>query len=365
MRTHDGFEGTGLLLCRATARLRRHEISNGRHHALESSAANGHPVCSLPHEDMLETKQLRIFKTIVEVGSFTGAGEQLDLSQPAISQQVRALEDQVGVPLLVRTARSTRPTPAGEVLLQFARQVLEKLEQVERVLAEHGDGRGGVVRIGTPEPACNHLLPPIVAELKRRTPKADVRVVSGHPPATLARLHGGEVDVALLPLPADSERLRIAEVGHDELIAIVPPVHSWAGRVRVSARDFENEPIILYDRQSPITERTLACLLDEGVFPRVAAEIDHLEALKNLVRMGVGVSVVPRWSALRELAAGALSAVSVASPRMPRLWGVCYLDGQQQSAPIRALLEVCAESLPRRLAQGAVAADELRRPEAG
>jgi DNA-binding transcriptional LysR family regulator len=121
---------------------------------------------------------------------------------------------------------------------------------------------------------------------------------------------------------------------------------------------------ILYDRQSPITERTLACLLDEGVFPRVAAEIDHLEALKNLVRMGVGVSVVPRWSALRELAAGALSAVSVASPRMPRLWGLCYLDGQH-SAPIRALLEVCAESLPRRLAQGAVGADELRRPEAG
>src|SRR5262249_10326631 len=174
----------------------------------------------------------------------------------------------------------------------------------------------------------------------------------------------GEVDVALLPLPADSERLRIAEVGHDELIAIVPPTHSWVGRVRVTARDFEDEPIILYDRQSPITERTLACLLDEGGFPRVAAEIDHLEALKNLVRMGVGVSVVPRWSALRELAAGALSAVSVASPRMPRLWGLCYLDGQQQSAPIRALLEVCAESLPRRLAQGAVAADDLRRAEA-
>jgi DNA-binding transcriptional LysR family regulator len=298
---------------------------------------------------MLETKQLRIFKTIVEVGSFTGAGEHLGLSQPAISQQVRMLEEQVGVPLLVRSGRTTRPTPAGEVLLQCARQVLEKIEEAQRALAEHGDGRGGAIRIGTPS-RVHYLLPPVVAELKRRIPKADVRVVSGHPPATLARLHGGEWTWRSSPA-GRPERLRIAEVGHDELIAIVPPGHPWTGRPRVTARDFEDEPIVLYDRQSPITDRTLACLLDEGVFPRVAVEIDHLEALKDLVRMGVGVSVVPRWSALRELAAGALSAVSVASPRMMRLWGLCYLDGQQQSGTLRALLEVCAETLPRRLAR--------------
>lgn len=309
---------------------------------------------------MLEIKQLRIFKTIVEVGSFTGAGEHLDLSQPAISQQMRTLEEQVGVPLLVRTGRSTRPTPAGEVLLQCSRQVLEKIEEVQRVLAEHGGG-GGVVRIGTPEPACNYLMPTVVAELKRRVPKADVRVVSGHPPDTLARLHGGEVDVALLPLPVDSERLRIVDVGHDELIAIVPSEHQWVGRSRVSARDFEEESLILYDRESPITDRTLACLLDEGVFPRVAAEVDHLEAVKDLVRMGVGVAVVPRWSAVRELAAGALSALSVESPRMSRRWGLCYLEGQQQSGTVRALLDVCAEMLPARLGQGTAAVDDRER----
>src|SRR5919201_5304000 len=301
---------------------------------------------------------------IAEVGSSTDAGEHLDLSQPAISQQMRALEEQVGVTLLVRTGRTTRPTPAGEILLQCARQVLEKIEEVQRVLAEHGDGRGGVIRVGTPEPACNYLLPPVVAELKRRIPKADVRVVSGHPPDTLARLHGGEVDVAFLPLPIDSERLRIVEVGHDELIAIVPPAHRWVSRSQVSARDFEEESLVLYDRQSPITDRTLACLLDEGVFPRVAAEVDHLEALKELVRMGVGVSVVPRWSVVRELAAGALSALSVESPRMIRRWGLCYLDGQQQSGTVRGLLEVCVETLPARLAQGTIAVDERHRPGA-
>ena len=112
---------------------------------------------------------------------------------------------------------------------------------------------------------------------------------------------------------------------------------------------------MLYDRQSPITDRTLAFLLDEGVFPRIAAEIDHLEALKDLVRRGVGVGIVPRWSVLRELAAGALSAVTVASQRMVRTWGLCYLDRPQPSESVRALLQVCAETMPARLAQGGVA----------
>jgi DNA-binding transcriptional LysR family regulator len=301
---------------------------------------------------MVETKQLRIFKTIVEVGSFTGAAEHLELSQPAISQQIRALEDALGVALLVRTVRSTRPTPAGEILLQCARYVLDKIDELERVLADHREGRGGSVRIGTPEPACNYLLPPIIAALKARLPKIDVRVASGHPPTTLSRLYGGEVDVALLPLPIDGDRLRVVEVGRDELVAIVPPGHAWSGLPEVTARDFVEQPLIVYDRESPITDRTLAFLLDEGVFPQIAVEIDHLEAMKDLVRAGVGVGIVPRWSALRELGAGALSAVTVASPRMSRVWGLCYLDGQPQSGIVRALLDVAAETLVGRLAAG-------------
>src|SRR5262249_58782077 len=90
--------------------------------------------------------------------------------------------------------------------------------------------------------------------------------------------------------------------------------------------DCANEPLILYDRESPITVRTLAFLLDEGVFPRIAVEIDHLEALKDLVRAGVGVGVVPRWSALRELAAGALFAVGVAGGRVGRAGGPFHVD---------------------------------------
>lgn len=103
---------------------------------------------------MLETKQLQIFKTVVKVGGFTRASQRLNLSQPAASQHVRVLEKELGVALLLRVGKATRLTPAGEVLLQCATQVLDKLDEVQRVLVDHGEGRATIVRLGAPEPAC-------------------------------------------------------------------------------------------------------------------------------------------------------------------------------------------------------------------
>ena len=297
---------------------------------------------------MLEIKQLKIFRTIVEVGSFTRAGDQLGLSQSAISQQVRTLEESLGVPLLVRAGRCARPTPAGDVLFQCARQMLDRLGDIERRFAEETAGRAGTVRIGAPEPPCGYVLPGALASLRRELPKLDLRVVSGQPAITLARLVDAEIDLALLPLPVESDRLRTVEVGSDELVAVTPPDHPWIGQPRVHAVDFATEPLVLYDRASAITEATLAFLLESGVFPNVAIEIDQLEGLKDLVRAGVGVSVVPRWAARREIAAGALGAVSIGEAGLRRTWGLVYPDVQPRPATVTAVVRVLAEELPGR-----------------
>jgi DNA-binding transcriptional LysR family regulator len=297
---------------------------------------------------MLEIKQLKIFRTIVEVGSFTGAGDQLGLSQPAISQQVRTLEETLGVALLVRAGRGARPTPAGDVLFQCARQMLDRLDEVERRFAEETAGRAGVVRLGAPEPPCSYLLPGALVALRRGLPKVDLRVVSGQPAMTLARLAAGDVDVALLPMPVESERLRVVEVGSDEMVAVTPPEHAWASRARVDATDFATEPLVLYDRASAITEATLGFLLEGGVFPTVAIEIDQLEGVKELVRAGVGVAVVPRWAARREIAAGALAAVTVGERGLRRTWALVFPDAQPRPATIASVVRLLAEELPSR-----------------
>jgi DNA-binding transcriptional LysR family regulator len=302
---------------------------------------------------MIETKQLRIFKAVLDTGSFTGAGELLGLSQPAISQQIRTLEEQLGVAVLLRSGKTPRATPAGEVLLQCARQVLDKLDETERHLEEHVKGRTGLVRIGTPEPPCNYLLPEVLVEMKKRFPRIDVRVVSGHTAATLARLSAGEIDVALLPLPIDAPRFRTIELERDELVAIVPPDHAWVDMPFVSARDFEKQSLLVYDRASQITELTLSFLLEDGVFPRVAVEVDHLEAVKDLVQRRLGVAVVPTWAARREIANGDLVAIRLGATGISRAWGVLHPDLQPYPATLKALIRLFADALPPLLKRAA------------
>ncbi len=275
---------------------------------------------------MIETKQLRIFKAIADVGSFTRAGRRLNLSQSAISQQVRALEEQVGVPLLVRGTRRARPTPAGEVLLAYAGQLLEKLDEVERLLADHGEGRLGVLRIGAGGAACQHLLPPVLGEFRARHPQIELRVLSGHTRLTVSRILRGDLDLGLATLPVRAERLRVGEVGRDELVAVVPPDHRWAGQRRVQAKDFAGEPLVVHEPRSQTTDLILRFLLEEGVFPRVAMEINHLEAVKEMVRAGLGVAIVPRWAVRSELRTGSLSAVRLGRGGLVRSWGVVYRD---------------------------------------
>ncbi len=299
---------------------------------------------------MLEIKQLKIFTTIVDVGTFTGAGEKLGLSQPAISQQVRALEETLGVALLVRDGRGARPTPAGDRLVQCARHVLGRLEEVEHSFAEETNGRRGIVRLGAPEPACGYLLPSALAMLRRELPKVELQVTSGEPASVLPRLAAGDLDLALVALPAESGRARVVEVGQDELVAVMPPQHPWVGRGRVLAGDFETQPLVLYDRASSITDATLAFLLEGGVFPTVAIEIDQMEGVKGLVQAGVGVAVVPRWAVRRELAAGALGAASLGEAGLQRTWALAFSDELPRPATIAAVVRLLGDDLPGRFA---------------
>jgi LysR family transcriptional regulator for metE and metH len=129
----------------------------------------------------------------------------------------------------------------------------------------------------------------------------------------------------------------------------MPPEHAWARRDRVQAADFAGEPLVIYDRTSAITEATLGFLLASGIFPTVAIEIDQLEGVKELVRAGVGVAVVPRWAARRELAAGSLVAVPLGDAGLRRTWNLVFADSQPRSATTAAVVAFLREALPARM----------------
>ncbi len=128
----------------------------------------------------MDRKQLRTFTTIVDLASFSRAARQLNLSQSAISQQISALERDLAVQLLQRAGSGARPTPSGEILLRYARQILAKIDEAQRVLAEQEQAGAGVLRIGAGGAACHYLLPKVLTELHRRFPRLELHVFSGH-----------------------------------------------------------------------------------------------------------------------------------------------------------------------------------------
>jgi DNA-binding transcriptional LysR family regulator len=298
----------------------------------------------------LDVKLLRTFVTIVDLRSFTRAGRRLGLSQSAISQQIGAEERQLGVKLLVRAGTGVRPTPAGELLLHYARQILHKVDEAQRVLGAYEATGSGVLRIGAGGAACEHLLPSVLQSFHDAFPRVELRVVSGPSRSSIERLLAGDLDVAMLTLPVAESKLRLVELGRDELVVIAAPAHPWVARGRIEARELAEQPLLVYERRSSTYHIVERVLLEAGVFPRTVMELDHLGAVARMVRVGLGLAVVPRWAVLDDVNAGRLGVLSIGQAGLQRAWGLGVRAEDHQPQTLRAFVRLCRERLPGLLA---------------
>jgi len=310
----------------------------------------------------METKHLRTLVTIVELSSFTRAGVKLGLSQSAISQQIGALERQLGVRLLRRTGTGARPTAAGELLVNHARQIIARIDAARRQVSEFDSSSGGVLRVGAGGAVCHHILPGVLAALREAFPRLELHVRSAHTDLTLERLLGGEIDAGVLTLPVVQPRLRLVEAGSDELVLIAAPSHPLAARSQVDPVDLADEPLLICERRSRTFHLVERRLLEAGVFPRVAMEIDHQEAVTKMVATGLGVAIVPRWAVVDEVEAAAVTAVPFAEGGLRRDWAVGFLEESQPRQALRAFVRLCAERIPPVLAAESAARTRMSAP---
>lgn len=294
----------------------------------------------------LDARLLRTFVTIVDVRSFTRAGRRLGLSQSAISQQIAAQERQLGVKLLVRSGTGVRPTPAGELLLHYARQILAKVDEAQRMLTVYDATGASVLRIGAGGAACEHLLPPILQAFHEEFPRVELRVLSGPSPRSIERLLEGDLDAALLSLPVTDPKLRVFEIGRDELVVITAPSHELAARKRLEVAELAGQPLLVYERRSSTFRLVERALLEASIFPRIVMELDHLGAVASMVRAGLGLAIVPRWAVADDLAAGRLAALAIGKSGLARAWGLGLRVEDHQPQTQRAFVRLCLERLP-------------------
>ncbi|MFT4571620.1 MAG: DNA-binding transcriptional LysR family regulator [Hyphomicrobiaceae bacterium] len=294
----------------------------------------------------MELRSLMTFTAVAETGSFTRAGKKLEISQSAVSQQIRSLEESLGSALFARQARQVTLTQAGNVLLPYARQILRKVEEARAVVSDfEGPGRGRV-SIGAGGAICHHVLPSVLSEFSERFGRIEVQVASGFSAETLKHTIDGTIDLGILLLPVASSGVVATELGRDELVAIAPPGHPWESLERVRPKDFIDQTLVTYARTTETFRILERFLLEQGVFPMVGMEISDLEAVKKMVSVGLGVSIVAGWAVRHEAELESLVVRPLGNSGLYRTWGLVRRSNEALTASQRGFINICTNMFP-------------------
>jgi DNA-binding transcriptional LysR family regulator len=263
----------------------------------------------------LSLDRLLAFTHVVELGSFSAAAARLDVSQPAISLQVRELEKQIGVRLIERVGRRASATAAGEELLGHARRIDANVSAALEAMARHAKGDVGRVRLATGDTACIYFLPAVLRTLRNRFPSLDIVVSTGNTPDMLKAIEDNTIDVGLVTLPAPGRMFDVNAVLEDEFVAIA------AGAVTLPAKvtpaDLAKLPVVLYEPSAHTRALVDRWALQAGISLKPVMELGSVEAIKELVGAGLGCSVVPVM-ALPRVAARRRLVIRRLQPRLAR-----------------------------------------------
>lgn len=293
----------------------------------------------------LDSARLRVFAAVARAGGFSRAAARLHRTQPAVSQAIRALEDDVGEPLLVRLGRGVKLTAAGEVLLEHAERSFAVLDAARERLQALQSLEAGELAIGTSDTNACYVLPPVLGAFRARYPGVELRISNRPSPITEQQVMARDVDLGFVTLPPGSNRLVAEALMVREDVAILPPAHRLAGRKRIRVAELRDEPWLLLDRGSRTRAWIDARLAGGPGGVRVAMELASIEAIKRLVALGFGISVVPRIAVAAEVASGALACASIFPRREARQLGVVRPRGVPLGRAAAAFLSLARELL--------------------
>ncbi|MFI2223575.1 MULTISPECIES: LysR family transcriptional regulator [Streptomyces] len=296
---------------------------------------------------MIEARHLRVLRAVAATGSFSAAARELGCTQPAVSQQMKALEASAGTPLLIRTGREMRLTQAGEALVRHAAGILAGLTAAEEEVAAIAGLRAGRVRLVSFPSGSSTLVPTALAALRAAHPGTRVSLVEAEPPRSVEMLREGDCDIALAFRyaggGAEWDDLVVRPLLTDRLVGLVPEGHRLAGADAVAIGDLAGEPWIA---GCPRCRRQLVEVCeDAGFTPRIDFATDDYPAVVGLVGAGLGVAVLPELAVESVRPRGART-VAVEPPVEREIVALTLPDLAQVPA-VAATLDRLAEAAAR------------------
>ena len=297
----------------------------------------------------LELRDLRMVAAIAASGSVTRAAGDLHRTQSAISHQLRAIEQRLGTPLFLRVGKRMVVTAAGERVLAAARRVIEDIRATEEEVRRLGTRQAGVLRVCA---QCNtgyHWLPPLVEIFRRRFPAVDVSLALECTLRPLDALLEGKLEVAIVTQAVRHDQIRVRPLFEDEHAAIVAPDHPFATRAFVRPDDFASERLLLYS-SSPDDSFTIQRILrPAGVTPERVSFVMLTEAILEMVKAGLGISVMQTWAIEPALRAGDIRAIPITPAGIRRQWSAATLEAAGRVPHVDAFIDLLASrAMPAR-----------------
>ncbi|MEJ2638735.1 MAG: selenium metabolism-associated LysR family transcriptional regulator [Desulfosarcinaceae bacterium] len=258
--------------------------------------------------------QLKVFCKVVELGSFSKAGQVIHLSQPTVSSHIKDIENHFDTQLIDRLTRRAVPTKAGELLYDYAKRLIRLHEEAETAMADFMGQKRGSIHIGGSTIPGGYLLPPAMAAFRREFSEVKLSLTIEDTAAIIEAVEEGGVELGLVGAKSSSHRIGQRKLLDDEMRLIVPALHPWASLKAVGLASLKTEPFLLREAGSGTRKSLQLSLQKVGVDIaelKVCAELGSTEAIRQGIKHGAGVSILSPIAVQSELDHGALAALTI------------------------------------------------------
>ncbi|MFZ3341216.1 MAG: LysR family transcriptional regulator [Terriglobales bacterium] len=287
----------------------------------------------------MDFDQLEIFLEVARLSSFSRAAEKRFRTQPAISSQIRALEEEVGARLLDRSGGRVSVTAAGKLFFKYAEETIERRKTILTEIADTERVPRGEIVVGANEGTCLHILPEVFAQFKRDYPNVSVSIKRSDYAHILDSILENAVDFGFVSLPVTDNRLEAQMIHRDHLVGITAPKHPLASKKSVTVADIAVYPLVL-PKLGHTRDALDALFYDHQMKPNVAMELDSSELLKRFVAAGVGVGFIARSNIEEDIRAKALVAITLADVQIRRDLALVSRKDKSLSRAARAFMDI-------------------------
>ena len=288
----------------------------------------------------MHIETLKVFCDIIESGSFSYAASQNFVTQSAVSQQVRSLEEKYDCRLIERGRAGVKPTPAGQILYTASKEIVRRFMELENRLREIGSVVAGSIRVGTVYSVGLHELPPYLTEFLRSYPAVNVHLEYLRSNKIYEDLVEGKIDLGVVAYPAKRSQIVSIAFRHDELVLAVPPDSPLAKHNKVSIGARAGQKFVGYERDIATRKASDRILREHGVKPQYVLEFDNIETIKRAVEIGLGCAIVPKMTVENKSPAARFGCWSFRKALSCGRWQSSTSAGRELSPAVRKFIEV-------------------------